>query len=309
MQVKRLLMGCILGIMAILLTGLIAAQEATSTPGASIELTGQIGDVTDTTLVINGLTIDITTAVITGELRIGATVAVAGNLTPQGTIVALTVTVIDGTATLAPTLDATETSDGTRTTPTPSATPINDGDVIIVIEGPIQDININIITIYNINISVDINNPILNLIQIGDVIYVEGLLGIDGILVATLINNLSEAEDVADGASVGIQGPVEAIEGNRVTVNGIIVQLDENDPLLSTLVIGDVLDVQGNFVLINNIYILIVVNIIVIDIDINNPEYCWWHNDGMGMGMGGHWHCDGMGMGMGMGSRGMGMGS
>jgi hypothetical protein len=50
----------------------------------------------------------------------------------------------------------------------------DDQPVIIVIEGPVQSININIITIYNINIEVDIDDPILTVIQIGDRIRVEG---------------------------------------------------------------------------------------------------------------------------------------
>lgn len=46
--------------------------------------------------------------------------------------------------------------------------------VTIVIEGPVQNININVITIYNINIEIDINDPILTVIQIGDIVRVEG---------------------------------------------------------------------------------------------------------------------------------------
>ena len=46
--------------------------------------------------------------------------------------------------------------------------------VTIVIEGPVENININIITIFDTEIEVDIDDPILNIIQIGDVIRVEG---------------------------------------------------------------------------------------------------------------------------------------
>ncbi|GIL14153.1 MAG: hypothetical protein BroJett038_28730 [Chloroflexota bacterium] len=58
---------------------------------------------------------------------------------------------------------------------TPEATPADDDlPITLVIEGPVQQININIITIYNINIEVNINDPILNVIQIGDIVRVEG---------------------------------------------------------------------------------------------------------------------------------------
>jgi hypothetical protein len=46
--------------------------------------------------------------------------------------------------------------------------------VTIIIEGPVQAININIITIYDIDIEIDTDDPILNVIQIGDFIRVEG---------------------------------------------------------------------------------------------------------------------------------------
>jgi len=48
--------------------------------------------------------------------------------------------------------------------------------VIIVIEGPVTEINVNIITIYNIQIEVDPDDPILTIIQIGDEIRVSGEL-------------------------------------------------------------------------------------------------------------------------------------
>lgn len=52
--------------------------------------------------------------------------------------------------------------------------------VIIVIEGPVVAINVNIITIFNINVVVDPDDPILTSIRIGDRIRVEGELITDG---------------------------------------------------------------------------------------------------------------------------------
>ncbi len=90
----------------------------------------------------------------------------SGQLTPGCAPVA-TATPIP-TATLTP----TPTPTGTLTVTPPSTD--DDGDIVIVIEGPVQAININIITIYNINIEVNPNDPILTIIQIGDVIRVAG---------------------------------------------------------------------------------------------------------------------------------------
>ncbi|HEX2623292.1 MAG TPA: DUF5666 domain-containing protein [Phototrophicaceae bacterium] len=307
MKIRHLITGLLIILLVVFLSILTTAQEATATPvapAASIELTGPISSISGTTMTVNGLTIDLANAIVSGTLSSGINVKIVGYLTSVGIIVAQTVTEVRlvtptpaGTLSTNPTQVPTEAG-STSTAPTPAATDDN-SDVIIVVEGPIQNININIVTIYNINIEVDVNNPILNIIQIGDVIYVEGVLDASGVIIPSVVNNLPEAEEVADGASVGIQGPIEAINGNLITVNGITVQFDPNDPQLSNLVVGNFLDVQGNFIIINNVYILVVVNVIIINnIDITVPDYCWWHQDPMGMG---HWHCDGMGMGPGMG--------
>ncbi len=78
----------------------------------------------------------------------GPTVTPGGTLTPIGTV----------------------TPAGT---PGPTVTP-GGSSVTIIIEGPVQEININIITIYDIDIILGDDDPILNIIQIGDILHVEG---------------------------------------------------------------------------------------------------------------------------------------
>lgn len=97
-----------------------------------------------------------------------------------------------GTATPTPTVTLTPTLDNT-TTVTPMVTPVstaiatpeatpeitlepgnNNLTITIVIVGQVQAININIITIYNINIQLDPNDPLLQVIQIGDMVRIEG---------------------------------------------------------------------------------------------------------------------------------------
>jgi hypothetical protein len=73
-----------------------------------------------------------------------------------------------GTLTVTPTLTPTPT--GTLTiTPIPGR-----GPVTIIIEGPVQQININIITIYDIDIEINPTDPILTVIEIGDILRVIG---------------------------------------------------------------------------------------------------------------------------------------
>jgi hypothetical protein len=286
-----------------------------------IELYGTISDIDGTVITVSGLPVEISAASVDGSLAVGLVIDISGTINEEGIIVAHVIVVV-GTSTPEP--EVTET-------PEPEATeePVDeetDEDAIIVIEGPVQNININVITIYNINISVAPQNPILNLIQIGDVVRVEGMPGSNGLIHAIVVNTLVQSENAAPDASVSVQGPIEGISGNTIVVNGITIQLDPSDPQLHTLSVGDFIDAQGNFVLVNNTYVLVVVNVVIINNTfVGVPPFCTWH--GMGMGMG-HWRCDGYwlypsgywncewrGMGMGMGrwdcrnpAPGMGMG-
>src|SRR5690606_117955 len=71
-----------------------------------------------------------------------------------------------------------ETTPDAEMTPESTADPDYDSDVTIVIEGPVERININIITIYGLDIELDEDDPLLTVIQIGDVIRIEGDYGV-----------------------------------------------------------------------------------------------------------------------------------
>lgn len=99
-----------------------------------------------------------------------------GQLTPNCTPTATatftpTTTPPTATPTATATLTPTATPTGTLTvTPTPTpGLPIT-----IIVEGPVEVININIITIYDIDITIDANDPVLTHIQIGDLVRIEG---------------------------------------------------------------------------------------------------------------------------------------
>jgi hypothetical protein len=179
-------------------------------------------------------------------------------------------------------------------TPTETSLPV------VIVEGPVQSIVNNFITIYNLTIVVEPQHPILTLIDVGDVVLVEGNFDANGMVMATLVSNIATSTTIAGtAASVGLDGPVESINGNLVMVNGITVQFDRADPILASLQVGQFISVQGNFTTSGSLIVLLVVNVTVItNINIQVNPQCWYHEPGMGMG---HWHCDGMGMGMGMG--------
>jgi hypothetical protein len=190
----------------------------------------------------------------------------------------------------------------------PSPTPVSDEEPIIIIEGPVQSIDEDTITVFDIKIAIDPDHPILNIITVGDTLRIEGTVNDEDVLVATIIDNI--AGETTDDATVGLDGLVEAIEENIVTINNIDVELDSEDPILETLRVGDFLNVEGNFELRENRYLLVVVNIErVAQTGTAIPQGCYFEELGMS-GMG-RWRCDeGMGMGMGMsGMEGMGMGN
>jgi len=125
------------------------------------------------------------------------------------------------TVNCAPVATATPTGTPATATPTPAATPLvtpeitpeatnDDLPVIIVIEGPVQAINVNIITIYNINIEVKADDPILTIIKIGDVIHVEGNV-------------------VRSGATIVIVAiNIIIVDTNVVVVDGNLIWRDDN---------------------------------------------------------------------------------
>lgn len=190
--------------------------------------------------------------------------------------------------------------------PVPDASP----EPIIVVEGLVQRLDEDTVTIYGIDFEVASGHPMLNLIDVGDTLRIEGVLDERGALIASVIDNLTDAVDAV--ATVGIEGPVEAIEDNVVTINGVEIELSPDDPVLVSLNIGDFLSVEGDFELREGRYLLVVVHFDVIGSAGDGvPVDCFFEETGMGIGMG-RWRCDsGMGMGMGMGSSddsGMGMG-
>jgi hypothetical protein len=305
----------VLFIFVALLMAVSLTSAQTPTPqGSPMEITGVVSEVSGSTIVVAGLTIDTSSISLDSTVIVGTTVTVTGLSLANNVVVAQSVVVVviteptpGATPSVTPTAGATLSVTPTaEVTPSVTSTPTPSSDVIIVIEGPVINIINNIITIYSFDVELEPTHPFLNLVQVGDFIHVEGAFGNTGVIVATVVSNVTTVTTV--GGTVGLDGPVEAINGNVLVVNGISAQLAPNDPLLQTVQVGNFVSLQGNFQGSGTNIILVVVNITIINnVVIDNNPQCWFHDDAMGMG---HWHCDGMGMGdaMGMGDDGMGMG-
>jgi hypothetical protein len=205
----------------------------------------------------------------------------------------------------------TTTPDATVTT-MPASVSVETLQPLMVIEGVVENIDENTITMSGFDIEVTSDHPILTVIDVGDMLRIEGTLTAEDTLVASVINNL--LDDAGTDATVGLAGPIEAIEDNIITINGIDLAIDPDDPILKTLEAGDFLSVAGNFELQDAGYLLVAVRVeIITEVGMSISPNCYYEETGMGMGMAmGRWRCDGMGamgmeaMGMGMGAMGMG---
>ena len=143
----------------------------------------------------------------------------------------------------------------------------------IVIEGPVQAINVNIITIANINITIAAADPLLTTLQVGDVVHVEG--DVDDSSDVPLINaSYVEASDSTIVAPlIAITGPVQAINVNIVTVYNINIQFNPGDEMLTQLVPGDVISVGGNLVSSSTSIVIIPVQVVIVgNVDTTEPE-------------------------------------
>lgn len=233
------------------------AQE-TATP-QPMSITGTITAVNGNTITVSGLQIDVSNIPRGVVLEIGSTVQVEG-VVQGGVVIAQTVVVVTAGSTPTPAA-GTPVPAGTATTAATSAPPSGDDTTIVVIIGPVQAIQVNIITIFDINIQVEADHPILTLIQVGQVIRVHGYFSGD-IFIATVVSNIIDIDP--DGAEVVVEGPIQSITGSVVVINSISIQLNPADPLLADLRVGHVLRVKGKFKRAGTIFILEVVVFVMI---------------------------------------------
>jgi hypothetical protein len=310
---KRLFLFIILTIALVagsgaLTNGIVNAQD----PGGSIvTITGTLtGTTADGGIIVDGTTYHLASSVsLPPGTIVGTKITISGTVSNSTSVIIITVIrVAEPTPTPAVTAAATSPA-----TPPATAAPIaaatepagiNIPGVIIVVEGPVRARQANFITIYDFNIQMVPDDPMLTIIKIGDKLHVKGSLDKAGVLVAIEVGNVIARRS---GGNALVEGRVQAVNGNVLTINGINVQLAPTDPRLKTLRAGTFLSVSGNFERHGTIIVLIVVNIVVVnDADINLFIYCREH-PGMGMGMA---EPPGMGMGddgMGMGKPAMGM--
>ncbi len=294
---KRLSVFIILAVFLTAVSGTLMATlvSAQGDGGAVVTITGTLNDMApDGTIIVDGTTCHLADGVVLPPgVAVGAKITITGTVSGNTQVIVITVIhLAEDTPTASPTAAAAAAATPQRTA-TAAANPLG---AIIVIEGPVRAKQANFITIFDFNVQMAPDDPMLNVIKVGDVLHVRGNPDKAGHLVAIEVGNVLAR---ASGATALVEGRVQAINGNILTINGINVQLAPDDPRLKTLRQGNFLSVKGNFERHGITVVLIVINLIIInDADVVIFIYCREHKGmGMGMGMGD----DGMGMGMGMG--------
>jgi hypothetical protein len=149
-------------------------------------------------------------------------------------------------------------------TPTATATPAPP-PLVIVIQGTVQAVNANIITIAGINVQVNADNPILSAIQIGTPLRVEGTAGSDAngqfLIVATMI---AAAPADMPTQTIYVQGRVDMVNANVITIAGISIQIDPANPTLISIQPGDYVQINANIHLGGTSVALVATTVVVI---------------------------------------------
>lgn len=170
---------------AISIMGSASVLQSQSPAGDLIDITGVVQALDATTIVVSGLQVDLSGLGdnLAASIEVGTTITVSG-IIQNSIMIASTVVIATPLNEEAveepqpisePTIGPVVVEEPQQTSP-----PINGGDDIVVIEGPVDAIGVNIITVFGIDIQVDPNNPIWTQIQVGQVVRVEGIGNMEG---------------------------------------------------------------------------------------------------------------------------------
>ena len=134
----------------------------------------------------------------------------------------------------------------------------------IVVEGPVQAINANVITIADIDITIAPTDPLLTSLQVGNVIRVDGdIQDSGGITIVQATTVVVTGTNIVTPI-ITITGPVQAINVNIVTIFNLNIQFNPSDPTLLVLEIGDIIQVSGNMVSANGTVVIVPVQVVII---------------------------------------------
>ncbi len=167
---KRFYLLIICVVLAILPLTVASAQDDDA---AVITLTGTVTIIDETTIEVGGLTVNIE-SVTNVSFVDGMIVTISGTL--DGAIIMPITIIVETDPEATPDPEITPEPEVTpEVTPEPESTPeAGEPNVIFIIEGPVQTIEVNIVTIYGFTVELDVQDQRTNVVQIGDVLRVRG---------------------------------------------------------------------------------------------------------------------------------------
>ncbi len=95
---------------------------------------------------------------------------------------------------------------------------------------------------------------------------------------ATAESTPEATPESTDEAVIVIEGPVDSIDGNIITIFGVTIEINPDDPLLGTIEVGDVIHVEGN----NGTTVITATTITYVDVEVNVNSSSGevWRDDG-----------------------------
>ena len=213
----------LLFVLTLSLTMRATAQQVETIP---VHFAGRIQSVNGVVVVINQISIDATGASVNSTLAVGSIVVIDGELRMNGVVAART---ISG---YVPSQESP-----TQTVPLPTVEPPKN----FVSSGQIEALNGTTLTLNGQQIVVHPNDPILPSLHVGDQVDIVGLQFADHVEAITI----SRIEPTP--ASVIIEGVVQQIDKEVVTVNDQQIRFAPRDTLLTNIKVGDSLRIEGRY--------------------------------------------------------------
>ncbi len=77
-----------------------------------------------------------------------------------------------------------------------------------------------------------------------------------------------------------VEGPVQAINANIITIYGIDITLNSDDPLLAVLVVGDVLHIEATYDTTATVIVAVTIEAVTNEVNVNPSTDEIWRDDG-----------------------------
>src|SRR5262249_11445144 len=106
----------------------------------------------------------------------------------------------------------------------PVVSPLPSQALAFALDGVVQAITANVVTVNQTQVTLATNDPILKTLHVGDTVHIDGSIDPKGKLFASAV----QINAGVTNTSASVDGIVQAINNNVVTINNIQIQLPAN---------------------------------------------------------------------------------